>query len=85
MDSFTITEAKERLEDLLKRASNGEDVRISDPVLGTVKLAAVPADGFVPLKPDRRIGRLKGKLVVPARLMEPMDEQELRDWYGDDA
>lgn len=86
MDSFTIPEAKERLEVLLKRASNDEDVRISDPVLGTVKLAVVPAQSaFVPLKEDRVPGRLTGILTVPARLMEPMSEDELRDWYGDDA
>ncbi len=40
---------------------------------------------FVPLAEKRIPGQLKGKMQVPARLMEPMTEEELRDWYGDDA
>lgn len=40
---------------------------------------------FVPLAQDRVPGSLTGKMKVPARLMEPMSEAELRDWYGDDA
>ena len=39
---------------------------------------------FVPLAKDRTPGRLKGKMRVPARLMEPMTDEELKDWYGDD-
>jgi hypothetical protein len=88
MDSFTIPEAKERLEDLPKRAALGEDVRITDPALGTVRLEAVLASAVPPfelLPGPRRLGHLTGKLMVPARLMEPMDADELKDWYGDDA
>ncbi len=40
---------------------------------------------FVPLATKRVPGQLKGKMQVPARLMESMSEEELRDWYGDDA
>jgi len=40
---------------------------------------------FVPVAKDRVPGRLKGKMKVPERLMEPMTEEELRDWYGADA
>jgi hypothetical protein len=40
---------------------------------------------FRPLTKDPVPGRLKGKVKVPERLMEPMSAQELRDWYGDDA
>ena len=86
MDSFTIIEAKAKLEDLIARAMRGEDVRIADPAIGTVRLSTVSiVPEFVPLKEKRQLGHLTGKMQVPARLMEPMDEQELRDWYGDDA
>ncbi len=85
MDSFTIPEAKERLEELIQRAKRGEDVRISDPVIGTIRLEAVGGAPAEPPPAPRRLGHLAGKMTVPARLMEPMDEQELRDWYGDDA
>ena len=97
MEDVTLSHAKEHLEDLIARAAQGEDVRISDPRLGTVRLAPVtPISAhservtdtmapFVPLAHKRKLGLLTGKMVVPARLMEPMSEEELRDWYGDDA
>jgi hypothetical protein len=40
---------------------------------------------FLPLAKKRTPGQLKGKMQVPARLMELISEDELRDWYGDDA
>jgi antitoxin (DNA-binding transcriptional repressor) of toxin-antitoxin stability system len=87
MDSFTIPEAKEKLEDLIARAARGEDVRIVDPVRGEVRLMALVGDGIpattLPTE-DRVPGRWAGRIQVPARLMEPMSEEELRDWYGDD-
>lgn len=98
MEDVPLTHAKEHLEELIARASRGEDVRITDPKLGTVKLQPVERqpdvcaprvtdtmEPFVPLKSKRVAGRLAGKIEVPARLMEPMSEEELRDWYGDDA
>lgn len=97
MENVTLAHAKEHLEELMSRAAHGEDVLISDPKLGTVRLAPVSPtaprakrvtdtmDPFVPLAQDRVAGRLEGKMQVPARLMEPMSEEDLRDWYGDDA
>ncbi len=97
MENVPLDHAKEHLEELIARAARGEDVRITDPKLGTVKLQPVrrqpdlaaprvtdTMEPFVPLKQPRGLGHLKGKLVVPARLMEPMSEEELKDWYGDD-
>ena len=97
MEDVTVAHAKEHLEDLIERAARGEEVRISDPKAGTVRLAPLRAPGvlapcvtdtmdpFVPLAHKRVAGRLKGKYQVPARLMEPMSEEELTDWYGKDA
>jgi antitoxin (DNA-binding transcriptional repressor) of toxin-antitoxin stability system len=97
METVTLAHAKEHLEDLIARARRGEDVRIADPHYGSVRLTQVPVPDvtaarvldtmppFVPLAQDRVPGRLAGKMVVPARLMEPMSEDELRDWYRDDA
>ena len=96
MENVTLDHAKDHLEELIERAARGEDIRISDTKLGTVRLAPISApdllaarttdtmEPFVPLAQDRVPGRLKGRMKVPARLMEPMAEQELRDWYGDD-
>ena len=96
MDDVNLADAKDHLEDLMARAARGEDVRITDPKLGTVKLQRVPREPdltaprvtdtmepFVPLRRNRTLGHLRGIIQVPARLMEPMDEQEMRDWYGD--
>jgi prevent-host-death family protein len=97
MDTVTIKDAKEHLEELLEKAARGEDVRISDTKLGTVRLTPVrepdltaprvtdTMEPFVPSNGERPLGRLKGKMQVPAKLMEPMSEDELKDWYGDDA
>ncbi len=97
MDDVTLAHAKEHLEELVARAARGEDVRIKDPKLGAVRLIPVKSpdltaprvtdtmEPFVPLKEDRKLGHLKGKMTVPVRLLEPMSEEELRDWYGDDA
>lgn len=97
MEDVSLTHAKDHLEELIERAARGEDIRISDVKHGTVRLTPIRApnllekrvtdtmEPFVPLAQDRVPGRLKGKMKVPARLMEPMTEEELRDWYGDDA
>jgi prevent-host-death family protein len=85
MEDVSLAHAKEHLEELIERAARGEDVRISDPRLGAVRLLPVAEESkrAAEGRPVRRPGRLKGKLTVPARLMEPMSEQELQDWYGE--
>ena len=88
---------KEQLEELLEKAARGEDVRISDARHGTVRLTPIrepdvtaprvtdTMEPFLPSTGERPLGRLKGKMLVPARLMEPMSDDELKGWYGDDA
>jgi len=80
MEDVSIAHAKDHLAELVERAARGEDVRISDPTLGTVRLVkdAAPAPTT-----KRRLGLLEGKFKIPERLMEPMTEEELADWYGD--
>ena len=97
MEDVTLAEAKEHLEELIVRAAAGEDVRIADPKLGNVRLTPVrepdltaprvtdTMEPFVPLKKPRRLGHLEGKMKVPERLTDPMSEEELKDWYGDEA
>ena len=41
MDDVSIAKAKEHLEELIARAANGEEILISDPALGTVRLQSV--------------------------------------------
>jgi len=74
MEDVSLTHAKEHLEKLVERAAKGEDIRISDVRLGTVRLMPVGApdlvaprvtdtmEPFVPLAVDRVPGRLKGRM-----------------------
>ena len=80
MEDVSLTHAKDHLEELIERASKGEDIRISDARVGTVRLTPVGApdllasrvtdtmEPFVPPAKDRVPGRLKGKVKVPERL-----------------
>ena len=98
MDDVDLRHAKEHLEELMERAKRGEDVRITDPRIGTVRLTAVwtpdvasprvtdTMEPFVPLKQKRKAGHLKGKIPLPPDdFFDPMTEEELKDWYGDDT
>lgn len=84
MDDIDPRYAKEHLEEVLARAARGEEIVITDPAIGSFRLTArqetAPAG-----RGKRTLGHLKGKIQAPARLMEPMSEEELKDWYGDDA
>ena len=84
MDTVSISEAKEHLEDLIARAARGEDVRIADPLHGTARITVEPAAADT--RPKRMPGRWKGKLgPLPDELFAPMNDAELKDWIGDDV
>jgi len=85
MEDVSLAQAKEQLEDLLARAARGEDVRISDPRGTTVKLTPVAAPVHDPLRKPRVPGSWKGKISdPPPGFFDPMTEEELKEWYGDD-
>jgi antitoxin (DNA-binding transcriptional repressor) of toxin-antitoxin stability system len=77
MEDVSLTHAKEHLEELVERAAKGEDIRISDPKVGTVRLQPVTAATDKGKRPDRRPGRWKGRFTVPEQLFEPLTEEEL--------
>ena len=83
MDTVDLTHAKDHLAELLERAVRGEDVRISDAAIGTVRLTVVggtAGDGRA--RKPVRLGLMQGKMTVPDDLLAPMSEDELLDWYG---
>ncbi len=85
MEQVTLAQAKENLDELMQRAARGEDVRIADPKLGTVKLQPVAMD-MGQRQPKRVPGRWKDRLTEPPEgLFDPMSEEELKDWYGEGA
>ncbi len=81
MDDISITFAKDHLEDLIARARRGEAVRIVDPTLGAVRVVADTTTS----RPKRIIGQWKGMITVPARLMEPLSDTELRWLSGEES
>lgn len=84
MENVTLDFAKEHLEELLERAANGGEVHIKLPAAGTVKLVKVADDPAErPAGKRRKRGRLAGKIEVPEGLLDPMTEEELKDWYGE--
>ena len=83
MEQVTLAEAKEHLDELMQRAARGEDVRIADPQLGTVKLQPV-AEAVTDPRPKRVPGRWKDRLPEPPdNFFDPLSEEELKDWYGE--
>jgi antitoxin (DNA-binding transcriptional repressor) of toxin-antitoxin stability system len=84
MENVSITHARDHLEELISRATDGENVEISVPQGGVVRLLYLPVVQPALAKPKRRqFGRLAGKIAVPEGLLDPMTEEDLRDWYGD--
>jgi antitoxin (DNA-binding transcriptional repressor) of toxin-antitoxin stability system len=81
MEDVSVAHAKKHLEELVARAARGEEVSIVDPKVGKVRLTPV-GNGATPPRRPRRLGLLEGKMKAPARLLEPMTEEELADWYG---
>jgi prevent-host-death family protein len=75
MKTVTIHEAKTNLSRLIEKACRGEEIVIArgpDPV---VRL--VPISGK---KGKRKLGLLKGKLVVRQEFFKPLPEEELARW-----
>lgn len=84
MEDVSLIDAKEQLADLMQRAVRGEDVRINDPQIGTVKLELVerPAKSVEPRYPIRVPGLMKGRVQIPEdKLLEPLSDKEL-DWLS---
>ena len=96
MDDIPLIIAKGDLEDLIARARRGEVVTINDG-RGRVQLTA-PEYGdvtapritdtlppFVPLKQPRKFGIFEGEIPLPPDdFFDPMDDEELKLWYGED-
>jgi hypothetical protein len=62
MEDVTLAHAKEHLEELIERAARVEEVRISDPKVGTVKLTPVhQPDVLAPCITDHRCSRPRSR------------------------
>jgi len=81
MSSFTIHQAKTNLSKLIARVEAGEDVVITRGKTPVARLTAVSN-----AKPKLKFGALKGKFKSPpdAFFFDPLPEEELRLWEGED-
>lgn len=76
---INIYEAKTRLSELVNRASGGEEIIIAK--------AGRPVARLMPLEPvkvDRRPGRWKGKGWISPDFDDPLPEDMLRAFEGED-
>jgi prevent-host-death family protein len=80
MHKATMFEAKTNLSKLVARAMKGEEIQI------TIGRERKPAVRLVPVEPVRghRLGILKGKIEVGPEFFEPLPEDELRLWNGEE-
>jgi prevent-host-death family protein len=75
MKTVTIHEAKTNLSRLIEKACRGEEIIIArgnDPVVRLVPIAGG--------KGRRKLGILKGKLIVGPEFFEPLPADELDRW-----
>jgi len=79
--SATIFEAKTNLSRLIQRALQGEDVQITSGRERKPVVRLVPVE---PVRGNRRLGFLKGQIEVGPEFFEPLPEDELRLWNGED-
>lgn len=96
MPDIPLTYAKDHLEDLIERARRGEVVTIDD---GEVRLALMlvgqpkqpkryidTLPPFVPLAAPRKLGLFQGEIPLPPDdFFDPLDADDLKLWYGEDA
>ena len=76
MDALTVTEAQQRLPELLDAARLGEPVVIvqQDRRFQLVALPFPPPRPRPPITGTPKAGRYEGRLVVPAEFDEPIDD-----------
>lgn len=79
MQTVNIHAAKTHLSRLVDAAASGEEIliaRAGKPVARLVSLEEAPA------RPRRRLGRLAGRLSVPADFDAPLPDAELDGFEG---
>jgi prevent-host-death family protein len=79
MTTVTIHAAKTQLSKLIARVEAGEEVIIARRDKPVARLVPVGQTA-----PKRRFGSMKGKVWVGPEFFEPLPEEELRLWEGED-
>jgi prevent-host-death family protein len=77
MKTVSINEAKANLSRLIQKACRGEEIVIARGNAPVVRLVPIGAASG-----RRKLGTLKGKLVVGKKFFEALPRQELDPWEG---
>jgi prevent-host-death family protein len=80
MTMVTVHEAKTNLSKLIAEVLAGGEVVIAKGKEPAVKLVPVNQP-----KPKRMPGRLKGKIMLTEAFFEPLSDDELALWNGEDS
>jgi prevent-host-death family protein len=78
-EPISIHAAKTHLSRLIARAEAGEEIVIARGRKPVAKLVPIEK------KPTRVPGQWKGRFTVGPEFFEPMSEEELALWYGDES
>jgi prevent-host-death family protein len=81
MITATIFEAKTNLSELLKRAQEGETVIITS---GRERIPVARLEAIHPVGKKRLGALLNAEFVLTDAFFEPLPEEELRLWNGED-
>lgn len=86
MRSVTVTQAKVELDALIDAAAAGEDVRIETEGGPAIRLVVVPkAEPATEGEPKRRkLGYLKGQVWVSDNFDDPLPDDILNAFYGEE-
>jgi prevent-host-death family protein len=76
---FTVHQAKTKLSKLIASALDGEEVIISRGALPVVRLSPLE-----PKTPKRRFGSMKGRIALTDAFFEPLPDDELALWNGEE-
>ncbi len=79
MERVDVSYARDHLPELIERVARGEEVSIFDPRHGSFELRPT-GEAHRETQPDIGppiLGQWQGRLIVPARLFEPLSEEEL--------
>lgn len=77
MQTVNIHDAKSQLSKLIERAKSGEDVVIAKAGEPVARLVA-----FIPAKPERRFGGLKGKVRIASDFDDALPADVLAAFEG---
>lgn len=80
MATVNTHEAKTHLSELLRRVEEGEEIVIARNGKPIARLIPAAVEAQSPL-PKRKLGTMKGSIILHPGWDDPMTDEELAEWY----